>query len=358
VTSMSDASSAEQSRVSHFFDSLTDRFQEASLRTDVTHADVSLAGFHVRLEFAGEPMRRSLAPALLHRSTDESGEPDLRILIWDSVTSGVDMPPPAWSVDDYRERGLIRGFNDERFRTCFQIGPDTLNVLDLETNVGVQWIRDARNLPYYEKGAPLRHLLNWWMLDHDHTLVHAAAVSAQDRAALLVGRGGSGKSTTAFACLGGDLKYIGDDYCLVGPQSSPGVHSLYSTAKLTHDSLERFPDLAVSLNEARLIADDKLLLFLHPAYSHLLANGISLRTVFVPLIDRGSTATRIEPISKAEALLALAPSSIFQLSGAGGNEFSFLSEVIEQVECWRLRIGSDPASAAAAIYQHLMHGAR
>ncbi len=353
MTVSSEEARADDSRVQDFFDDLVQRSRDALAVGSSSDADILLAGFRVRLRFAAPEMRRALWPALGHRITDEAGSPDLEIMIWDSASTGVESPAPAWHHDDYRERGLIRGFNTERFRTCFQIGPDTLSMLDVSSGLAVQWVRDAEALPYYEKGAPLRHLFNWWMSENGYMLVHAAAVSAADSAGLLVGRGGSGKSTTAIACLGTKLRYISDDYCLVGPTSPPHVHSLYSTAKLTHDSLARFPDLEEAISNTRIIADDKLLFFLHPRYQHLMTSGGGLKAIFVPEINPRTSSSTIEPVSKAKALLALAPSSIFQLSGGGTSEFEILSDLVERVDCYRLQIGSEPAGAAEAIYQHL-----
>lgn len=341
------------SRAQDFFIDLVRRSRAALARDCSSHADIVLAGFPVRLQFASPEIRSALWPAFAHRCSNARAEPALEIMIWDSASTGVESPQPAWQHDDYRERGLIRGFNTDRFRTCFQIGPDTLSMLDVGSGLGVQWVRDAEALPYYEKGAPLRHLFNWWMSENGHMLVHAAAVCLGDRAGLLVGKGGSGKSTTAIACLGTNLRYISDDYCLVGPADAPNVHSLYSTAKLTRDSLARFPDLERSINKTKIIADDKLLFFLHPTYKQLMTSGARLEAIYVPVIDPKISKSEIEPVSRAKALLALAPSSIFQLSGGGSNEFGILSDLVERVSCYRLRLGSDPTEAAEAIYQHL-----
>lgn len=342
-------------RPSLFFDILEKGFQEACERMGPCHVDLEIGDLCVRLQFAGTSMRDLFMPALAHARKKDTGvqDPDLRIQVWDSASTGVAGPPPAWSHDDYRERGLIRGFNTDRFRTCFQIGPDTLSMLDLDCNVGIQWVRDAGALPYYEKGAPLRHLFNWWMSEHGYMLVHAAAVATSERAALLVGRGGSGKSTSAISCLGTDLQYISDDYCLVGPADAPAVHSLYSTAKLTHDSLNQFPALAARIEGATLVADDKLLFFLHPMLEESMTTGTPLDTIFVPRIDPSTSSSVIEPISKAHALLALAPSSIFQLSGAGGQEFGILSALVERTKCRRVRLGSDVSSFPAIAYEYL-----
>ena len=58
---------------------------------------------------------------------------------------------------------------------------------------------------------------------HKQQVVHAASVGTKDGAVLIVGKGGSGKSTSALACLNAGMYYLGDDYTLISNDSNPQV---------------------------------------------------------------------------------------------------------------------------------------
>ena len=97
---------------------------------------------------------------------------------------------------------------------------------DTVDRVGVAWIRDGTAVPEFERAAPLRTMLSWYARGSDCELMHAATVGRSDGSVLLVGGGGSGKSTCAIACLESPLSFIADDYVIVSPDHpDPYAHS-------------------------------------------------------------------------------------------------------------------------------------
>ena len=200
---------------------------------------------------------------------------------------------------------------------------------------------DASAAPLAERGSPLLTLWAWWLADHGLQLTHAAAVGADGPAsrgaALIVGPGGSGKSTTALTCIGSPLRYLADDYCVVDPSDEPSVHCLYSTGKVASEDDERFE----SLHLHRVGRDaEKTLYCFHPAGAGLLARTLPLRAIVVPAITGRPATSR--PISAMDALRAVAPSTLLQLrtgldpSGA----LKRLAAVARRVPCHRLELGT------------------
>lgn len=345
---------AINNRPAEFFGQLGDVYSGAFRRIgkQIEH-DFSLAGNRVSLRFAGEALAHQILPAISHLQTAEAAEKaDLSISIWDSVSTDQPMPPPPWSLEDCVERGEVRGYNDDRIRTAYFLGSGVLNMLDRQRGKGVFWVRDAANLAIWESGAPLLALLNWWFSGQHRQLVHAAAVGYPEGGILLVGKGGSGKSTTALACLDSDLLYAGDDYCLLEVEPEPFIHSLYNSAKLNPDNLERFPALGrlFALPSARI--EEKALVFLHEQVPDKLTTGFPLKGVFLPRVT-GLADTSLEPISPAAAMRALAPSSLFQLCGAGHEGFAVMAKLIRQVPCYQLNLGTDLPGVTAAISRFL-----
>ena len=216
----------------------------------------------------------------------------------------------------------------------------SLSLLDRSANLAAFCVSDGARLPSSETGAPLRLILHWWMADHGRQLIHAAALGTSSNGLLLVGRGGSGKSSTALACLGSELHYAGDDYCLVSFDPNPRAHSLYSSAKLNADQARQFPRLASAIVNADKLESEKALFLLHRLLPQYLQDSFTIGAVVVPVIsDRRSSW--LEPTSPGSALLALAPSTILQLPGAGPSAFATMSRLVRRVPSYALHLGRD-----------------
>jgi hypothetical protein len=165
---------------------------------------------------------------------------------------------------------------------------------------------------------------------------------------LLVGRGGSGKSTTAAACLGSALRYAADDYCALRLSPTPFVDSLYSSGKVNAPDVARFPHLEPALSNRDRLGHEKALYFLAGLAPEALSAGFPLRAILLPRVAGGSE-TRATPVAPAAGLRALAPSTIFQTPGAGEPDFRRLSALVTQVPCFDLALGTELAAIPDVI---------
>ena len=102
-------------------------------------------------------------------------------------------------------------------------------------------------------------------------------------AALIVGAGGSGKSTSALWCIGSGLLYCGDEYALVAPESEPRVYSLYCSGKLEPFRLRNFPHLIGRVESQEVPEGEKALLFADRPEDGA-TRSLALRAVLVPRI--------------------------------------------------------------------------
>src|SRR5262245_5027713 len=195
-----------------FFQAVDSAFERAVQAAGARiERDYLIGGYRVRLRFAGPVLVPALTRALAHLSVPGVGAPDLTIQLWETASTGVAPPPPAWDYDDFGD-GLIRGFSTEQYLTSFQIGTNTLSLIDNDRNQGTFWIKAVEQIPYWDRGAPLRALLTLWLNRRDRVLVHAGAVGLAEGGVLLAGAGGAGKSNTALATLATELSYAGDDF--------------------------------------------------------------------------------------------------------------------------------------------------
>ena len=343
----SDIPAQEQaSRSVEYFQSVYELFNSSQKVTGPVERSYRIGGYLIRLNFSG-PALLSLTRALEHLAVDDHSTPDLTICLWDSESTGQRMTRRPWQEDDFLARGVIQGYNTERIYTAFQHGSGAVSVLDKERNLAVFWAPDS-NLPYWEYGSPLRTILHWWLLNQGLQLVHAAAVGNAAGGVLIGGKGGSGKSTSALACLESNLSYVGDDYVLLGLDSGPVVHSLYNSAKLNSDQVERLPALVPKVANTERLADEKALLFVNQHYPSKVANRLPVRAILLPRVT-GLSETRLKRVSVAMALAALAPSTIFQLPRAGGEAFKFLATFARQLPCFSLEAGTNLSTIPAVI---------
>jgi hypothetical protein len=332
-----------------FFDAATAAFARAGARVGVREHDLDVAGTRVRLRFAGSALEGRLLPALAHvrAAGIEGADVALTVSCFDSATTAVRMPPPPWSRADHGPKGEIVGFNDDRIRTVFEPGVDVLNLYDEQRRAAVYWVAAPDVVPWWESSFPFRTILHWWAVPTSLQPLHAGCVGRHGRGVLVAGESGAGKSTTTLAALEAGLDYAGDDYVLVDTEACT-AYSLYSTAKLATDNLERFPALVPLVANADRLDREKAMVFLHDHRPEHLAAELRLTSIVVPRVT-GRPASRLEPTSPAAALRALAPTTSFHLPGYGREVFAKLTRLVRALPCHRLDAGTDLEELAAVV---------
>ena len=332
---------SENNKPVNFFRTAYQVFQEAeqNVKKSVSRF-YSIGGYIVRLNFAGPALVPLITPALEHLSVSQSASPSLNIYLWDSESTKVSMPPPPWTLDDYSARGEINDYNTSHFFTACNKGSGALSVLDRNNNTALWWIRSASNVPFYESGSPLLTIFHWWLQQNGRQVVHAGAAGTREGGVLLIGKGGSGKSTTTLACLNSELFYAGDDYSIINSSPSPYVFSLYSSGKLNADHINRFPHLLPIIDNSDRIKEEKPLLFLNQHYPFKMISEFPIKAIFLPRISH-LRETTLSSASQANGLKALAPNTLFQLSSATHSSFLEITKFVKQLPCYYLNIGTE-----------------
>jgi hypothetical protein len=144
------------------------------------------------------------------------------------------------------------------------------------------------------------------------------------------------------------MAYVADDYLLLHTGPEPVAWNMYATAKLDAGHLLRFPQLAGAVSvSAVAVAEEKAVLDVEALLPQALARSLPIRAVLVPRI-RGGRA-RLRRVSAGEALLALAPSTTFQMPFDDGQAVSSLAAVVRRVPAFGLDVGDDPDELARAL---------
>jgi hypothetical protein len=222
----------------------------------------------------------------------------------------------------------------------------TLSVVDTAHDRSWYWAADAAALPEWECSTPLRHILHLWLASRGVQFVHAGAVGGPDGGCLIVGRSGSGKSTTTLSTLGTELLYAGDDYVGVSlsAEGRPYVHSIYGCGKLETAHVERLPGLRINARRERpgvlQARRDKTIFYARETYPDQVTTGFPLKAILVPRVAPEET-TSLTEISLPAALKALVPSTLFEIHAAGQSALTMLTRVARSVPAFELRLGAD-----------------
>jgi hypothetical protein len=272
---------------------------------------------------------------------------ELKIDLWDEGDTPVSYPVNSEPVDErllnstsYVEFGLILGSLDDRFIGCQR--PQVITWFDRQDQHIVGWVSSYNQLSLYDRGKPLHFPLLLWHSDKGAEVIHAALVSKDGEGALFAGKGGVGKSTAALACLDAGFDYLGDDYISLEASQDGSFrgHSLYSATWLMADQLVRFPRLIPHAIYPRRPDQEKTLVLLSQVSPRRLSSCVPIRALVLPRVT-GNPSAQIRPASGAEALFALAPSSILLRPSSGAVTLDKLARLAEQVPCHWLELGQD-----------------
>jgi hypothetical protein len=331
--------SAPEATLDAFFAQTAAEYEQVLADRGAVERELRFAGRGVRLRFAGDALAQALLPALSARVVkDSAGRADVTIGLWTSNARA----PFGWDPGDVGPRGLVRGSGNGRIAAVHESFSGVLTLVDRSAGRILYRVRDVAALPWWERAAPLRPALFFALGASAGQLVHAGAVGDPLRGGvLLAGPGGSGKTTVALAALEHGMRYVGDDYVLL----DRGVAwNLYGTAKLDA-AADGYPK-AVQ-HGAVLAPDEKRVLDIAAHAGSLLIDALPVRAVVVPRI--AGDRTRLRAITRVEALLALAPSTTFQMPFDGGAVVATLAGLVRSVRCYRLDVGDRSDDLAAAI---------
>lgn len=236
--------------------------------------------------------------------------PDGRVTVHSLEAPSADLILPSpLHEDDLGDRLGIRALEPTRWRLTWDAYSGVIRCFDRDSGVGL-FVTAARPEDW-EFGAPFRAFVHWAAAERGATMVHAATVVGAGGAALVVGPGGTGKSTTTLVGLGAGLSTVGDDYVWLEPTAGGFVvRSVYSTVKTKDGGPDAVPDV-----ERTLVVEDgaKTIHFLGDPARRRLVREAPLAAIALLREDDSS------PARASEALAATLPSTALQLPYEEGN---------------------------------------
>jgi hypothetical protein len=337
-------------RLDASIDDLRASFARTAEYADVIEQTILVAGAPIRLCFAGAYLSSELGRAFAHLAAETDEAPELTIYAWDS--SDPRAAAPALPVlDPGSPRGTTVYSADEERQVVCRPELGQMSGYDRGTATAWFWCRDGRELPFWERAAPFRQIFHWWLPQRQMLLVHGAAVGHASRGLLLVGAGGSGKSTCALSSLASELLYAGDDYVAVELGSEPRVVSLYCSGKLEPRHAKLFAHLPAPSFVGDGAIEEKSVFYVAERFPDRMSGGFPLRAIVSPRVH--GSAPRLGPLPAVQALAALAPSTLLQLVPARQEALSAMASLLQRVPSFRLDVAG-PVEALPDVLEQLL----
>ncbi len=327
-------------------------FERAARSTSSSRRFVlRIAGQTTLLNIAGQAAEDAVLPALEHLCVQPSGTPGPELFVWDQKEASVPFPAPDLETGDQFRNGCIETHADSGAVLGYREEPGT--AFRLEKSRGWFAFFDAETIPWYERAAPLRDILNAILIRDGSHIAHSAAVATEDGAALLIGEGGAGKSSTALECLRAGMDYLGDDWCAVQPGAEPTVHSLFNSAKLRPDCVEHFNEFQPRIHNRDRLEDEKATVYLHRWRPERMRLSAPVRCILLPrVVNRPETT--VEPATPRDCRDALLPVTLRSTPGCGASSIPLLVRIAHCAPVFRLNLGTErqriPGVVEEAIY--------
>jgi hypothetical protein len=337
---------ASASAPERYFEQLNEDF-EAAAAVELHEGDLLVGERRVRLRLATDTDAEVLYPALSHLAVKTEGLPDVEFCIWDRPATRQPAARFPWGRDDLTLRGTIRPLCDERVQTKLEELSGALICWHGERRRLLCWAAaGVDDLPWAERSSPLRSAFGWALATRSMPFVHAGCVGRDGAGVLLVGGSGSGKSVTSLACAAAGLDYAGDDYVFVETGATPVAHGLYCTGRIHEYDIHRIPGLRdavigwVDGPGPKGVVDVRRLGRVRPT--------MRVRALVIPRV--GGSATAIRRVRPAEALRAMAPSSIMQVPQADPHSaLAALGRIARTLPAYVLELGGDAVAAARLV---------
>lgn len=178
-----------------------------------------------------------------------------------------------------------------------------------------------------------------------HYALHAFAAAVDDRALLILGDTGAGKTTTGISLLMNGAKLVANDTPLLHPNGDgdlwlyayPGLLSAYP------DSIARFPSLSHLLTDGRrLQQSDKISFAAESIWPDAWRWRARPAALIFPAITPGRERSHLEPLSAFEALQHLIAQSIEDWDAATiPAHLQALRQLVDAAPAWRLHLAPD-----------------
>jgi hypothetical protein len=276
------------------------------------------------------------------------GGENCRVLV---TSPGVDgLPaPPAWGSEVFHSRDFERTLANTSFRTEFDHNLQSWRLFDLRQNIGLQWMPSDSAYPSWEPGSPLRVFFHWYYSARNMRLAHAGTLGKNGIGILLIGPGGAGKSGTVAGGILCGLQSVGDDYVLLDMTDRyPIAYPVFHTLKQDAQGLQRLGVYDRIAKGRETNWQNKFEFFSGDLGGAQMERSLQIRAMLIPCVC-GTKQSELARTSGARAMLALAPSGLFQMPGERDSGVARFSQLARSLPCFSLALGSSVEEVSSTI---------
>jgi hypothetical protein len=332
---------------------LDEQFHRLGRGRPLLRVDRAIAGRQLAFgAWSPEPLARAVRP-IASLPAAEAGSPRLEIRVGHGDLAGLDLfasSPRAEADPPATRPRLLLGDGRDVLGAVWPAS-GMLGLLDVGAATAHLWLREPRRVTTADAATLVRALVTWWLGDGDFGVVHAAAVAGARGAALLSGRGGTGKSSTAAAGFAAGLSFLGDDSVLCRA-SSAEVHSINSCVTLFRDDLALLPGRRAPRGAGSRARDGKVavdLAQLQP--ERVLPRAPLCALVALTRAERG--ASEVRPAARSLVLASLVPTSLFNVPAPQERTLAAVAALVRRLPAYELVLSGDPVAAGAALRRFL-----
>lgn len=310
---------------------------------------ITIAGHAIDLLTPSVNLRDKFLPALLHLvSTSSASHASCRIYYVENsdLQRGLTAPPSEL----FNAQGFAADLNQDEIQIYYQPWVRQLFLYSQSKKIGIYWVMSAYEVPWWETTFSFRIIFHWWSRDKPLQLMHAGAMSNDGESGWLIpGPSGSGKSTSCMQLLLQGAYYLSDDYVIVSTEAPFRIFSLYQTAKINPDNFDStFSSLAPQLVNPHNYQQQKAVLLIGQYRPKQLCIKIKLSGILVPKIMAQEHSV-IQGVNPAQALMSIAPTTLFHLPHHREEAFGKISRVISSVPTHQWLLGSDKKSLVTSF---------
>jgi hypothetical protein len=308
-----------------------------------SHTDVlCLANRKVHLRTPSMAIRELFLPSISHlvdRTAVDIESPELTIWYAEEKDLPAKLKAPPW--EGFNGQGYNASLDQDEVQLFFQPWQKQVFLYSRKKRIGIYWVKESSEVPWWECTFSFRILLHLWTQDLPAQLVHAGAIAKDGEAFLITGKSGSGKSTSCLNLLRAGYQYLGDDYVWLELGKEVAVHTLYQTAKIEPENVdERFQDWKPFIQNKDLYRKQKAIFDVHQLFPASAIPSATLKGILLPkVLDQESTT--MMKSSATHALMAMAPTTLHHLPHNRVGSYQKMTDVSASLPAYHWHLGRD-----------------
>lgn|GEM_PF-2630890 len=318
--------------------------------TSYSTDQITIAERKVHLKAIGDPDLRDLfLPSLAHLlDLSTVFSPDLTIWYGEDKHLSKKMKAPPW--EGFNGQGYNADLSQDDVQVFFQPWQTQIFLYSASRKTGIYWVRKSEDVPWWECTFSFRAIFHLWSRDLPAQLVHAGAISKNGSGVLITGQSGSGKTTSCLNLLRAGYDYLGDDYVWVELDEQIKVYTLYHTAKIEPENLDkRFAEWKGKIRNKSEYRSQKAIFDIKDLYPEAAVAVTALKAILLPKVAHQET-THYVRANPTQSLMAMAPTTLHHLPHNRQNAYQKMMRISSNLPGYHWHLGSERTQFLTSFY--------